>query len=529
MPRSDTQPATRAETVEGEPYLVSLRPDAFDALRLAHRDGWFPDLEGLEADLRAILPPKAGAPRRLATATSSPDMLAVRLGPDAVAQLSRRYGAALRIEPDIAFRHQAGPMGSRRLADREIGLSAAPTDTPALHFRIVDDEGAPIPGVRLWAEGVGLGTGGQAVSDASGRAILKLETRNPAAVRALNLLPGIGFWPRRLLRPILHPTPPGAAPRLRTLTLRRLEAPFGALPLCASAAMGLDRAPALTLPGARGVRVAVLDPGAARQSFDIADADCSVLVDGWTPAGAPPSPGGALIASAAPGARIEILRLGPAPRASELIDAIGWCLATGIDLLDLGFAAATPCPALSATLARARAGGLVVVAPAGDTGGAVSYPAAEPAVLAVGAASAPGCCPPDAPGAARQALRLADFTARGEDVDLVAPGVGLVLPTSAGPAPLDGTALAAAGVTAFLASLLQTDPALARAPRSRHRAHLLRVALLERCHSHGLSAHEAGAGFPAWDPLMRLDTESDCPIPAMMPDDQALPGNRLAV
>ncbi len=507
--------------IPAEACLISLAPDAMDALRLARWHGFLPDLDGLEADLRDLQPAGAAPPRRLCAGSVVPDTLVATLDDRARDALRCRYGAALRIEPDVILSYQAGPMGTRGEAGAAVETAApvSPEGTAVLHFRVMDEEGVPIAGVRLRAEGAGGRPIAPATTDTDGNALLNLETENPAAVRRLSVLPPAGFWGRRLLRPVLRQTVPGAPPRLNALVLKPLCAPFGCLPEWGIEAMGLDRAPLLTVPGAAPVRVAVLDPGAAAAPFTIATVESGALVEGWSRAGAPPSPTATVIAAAAPGARLQLLHMGLHPRASELIAAVDWCIAAGVDLLDLGFAATEPCAALEAVLRRARTRGLVVIAPAGDSGGAVLHPAAGPSALAVGAMVKPGACPADAPGAADAATApmstLAEFSAGGVALDLVAPGAGIVLLTPVGPVALDGTALAAGFVTGFLARLLQAEPDLAGMARGAVRAAALLAALRARCRDPGLPAGAGGAGMPVWDPLPLLRATTDpCPVGA---------------
>ena len=511
-------------------FLLSLVPDSMDALRFARWHGWLPDLDRLEADVTSLLQDDCEKPRRLAGGAPWADLLAARLDPAARATLQRRYGDALRVEPDITFSHQAGPMGARRLAGRteSVAPEGAAADGSLLHFRITDDDGLPLAGVGLHAEGAGLGAGLWAVTDDHGLARLALASENPAAVRCLTLLPPTRYWGRRLMRPVLRQTPPGAPARVNTLALRSLDTPFGTLPEWGIEAMGLDRAPHLTVPGTRKVRVAVLDPGAAPPPFVVAPIDSGALVEDWSPAGAPPSPAASLIDAAAPGVCLRILRMGATPGASDLIAAIDWCLAVGIDLLDLGFAAASPAPALARTLARARARGLVVIAPGGDSGGPVHWPAAEPGVLAVGALASRAACPPDAPGATRSTCAPAAFSACDSSLDVVAPGAALVLPTADGPAALDGTALASALVTGFLARLLQTQPELATLPVGRRRAEALCAALRARCHALALPEIPGGAGLPLWDALLAADDPTgDAPIATDAPQRDRVTGAGL--
>jgi subtilisin family serine protease len=98
---------------------------------------------------------------------------------------------------------------------------------------------------------------------------------------------------------------------------------------------------------------------------------------------------------------------------------------------------------------RARRAGVSVVAGAGNHAGAVEWPAADPAILAVGAAGAD--------------KSLCAFSARGSDVQLAGPGCGLELadPDSGAPVSYAGTSPAAAFTSAVLAALRSYRPDLA--------------------------------------------------------------------
>jgi hypothetical protein len=103
---------------------------------------------------------------------------------------------------------------------------------------------------------------------------------------------------------------------------------------------------------------------------------------------------------------------------------------------------------LDSYAAQARTRDVSLVAGAGNAGGGVEWPAADPAVFAVAAA-----------GSDRV---LCDFSARGPEVALAAPGCGLELADAASGAPISyaGTSPAAAFASAVLAALRSYRPDL---------------------------------------------------------------------
>src|SRR5258708_11608172 len=121
---------------------------------------------------------------------------------------------------------------------------------------------------------------------------------------------------------------------------------------------------------------------------------------------------------------------------------------------------------LSQKVQHARASGVACIAAAGDWAGPITYPAAEPSVLAVGAVGQLRSFPADSGHAAHIGAQVAPdgmfvpaFASTGPGLDCCAPGVAIVSglpPASYG--PLDGSAPAAAHAGAAAALILAHQP-----------------------------------------------------------------------
>ena len=143
----------------------------------------------------------------------------------------------------------------------------------------------------------------------------------------------------------------------------------------------------------------------------------------------------------APGAHLVDLKVRSASGATDVasvVAAVDWATAhraeLGIGVINLAFNRSQPSPALTAALDRAWDAGIVVVASAGNDGrtGSLTWPAADPRLLTVGATDPSGSVAPEDD-------RLAAYSSRGDVVrqpDVVAPGrsiVSLVAPGASGP------------------------------------------------------------------------------------------------
>jgi subtilisin family serine protease len=162
-------------------------------------------------------------------------------------------------------------------------------------------------------------------------------------------------------------------------------------------------------------------------------------------------------------AELHACKLPTDARSSDLVAALDHCIATGIDLVCVGFGCPHGSTIVEQRIVAAKQRGIAIIAPAGSDGGPVQFPASSPHALAVAAVGLAGTFPDDSPHAAHAASAVASiggffvpaFSCRGLEVDLCAPGVAVITCQSPdGYAARDGSSLAAAHVAALAALVL---------------------------------------------------------------------------
>lgn len=123
---------------------------------------------------------------------------------------------------------------------------------------------------------------------------------------------------------------------------------------------------------------------------------------------------------------------------STILQALQWSIANQMDVINMSFGMPAYSEALARAVEKAHERGIVMVASAGNSGGAVEYPARYKNVMGVSAIDQSG--------------RLASFSARGKGADMKAPGVE-ILSTWPGNQfkKLNGTSMAAPHVSGLMA------------------------------------------------------------------------------
>ena len=130
---------------------------------------------------------------------------------------------------------------------------------------------------------------------------------------------------------------------------------------------------------------------------------------------------------------------------SRVIQGIYYAINKKVNIINMSFGMPQYSDALKQAIDDAQRAGILVVAAAGNTSGKVEYPAAFPSVLSVG--SVDSCA------------EIADSSAKGDKVNIVAPGELVCTTGEFGDMLIaSGTSLAAPQVTAVASVLWQENP-----------------------------------------------------------------------
>jgi subtilisin len=133
---------------------------------------------------------------------------------------------------------------------------------------------------------------------------------------------------------------------------------------------------------------------------------------------------------------------------SDLIDALDWCIANKIQVINMSFGSLEGNQSFHDAIIRAHQAGITMVASAGNNGedsGLIEYPAFYPETIAVSAID--------------QYDNFASFSSYGHQIDLTAPGVNIFSTYRNGfYETMYGTSMSAAHVTGTAALILTTSP-----------------------------------------------------------------------
>lgn len=402
---------------------------------------------------------------------SCPEVVVVEAAEDQVPALRSLH---VHIEPDLPLSAAvpASPAAGV-LPLRDPGLVMPLEEPVEIGLRVCGPDGEPLAGAGVFL--IGAAWPGQGITAADGTVTVTLATDTAQSIQSLYVRPRGGYTDRWIHRPELSATGENLVtltplPKVYPELEQRQQYGWG------QQAMRLDRLPPTFR--AFGIKIALIGTGVNADHPDLKQRVRSGIdlvhntTEGWThdPVGSGTHAAG-IIASADTGrgilgiavdAEIDVCQVLPDGHFSDLIAALDHCILREVDIAHIAVASPHPSALVSRKLADAAAAGIACIAPAGDTGGPIAFPASLPTVFAVGAVGAFGTYPPDTsqathygPQLTPEGLFAAPFSCYGPGVDAAAPGVAVLsCAPQDGYAALDGTGTASAHLAGLAALVL---------------------------------------------------------------------------
>jgi subtilisin family serine protease len=362
--------------------------------------------------------------------------------------------------------------------------------------------GKPVADATIF--GIGDGPAYKAVTDASGRAQL---LTNEALLKRVIVSPRDTYW-SRLIENISVTDASDVNVTLKPLLVTGAYSWGHRL---------MNFAPVNNYWTGRGVKVAIIDSGISDKLQDIRPVGGYNTLDGqdansWNVdekghgshcAGIVSALANAVgVRGAAPDAEIYSVKVFPGGFASDLVEAVEWCIANRMDVISMSLGSRKLSQVLADTLRDAYERGITCVAASGNDSTAVAFPAALPTVIAVGAIGRYGTFPEDSAHGLKVGdhqdwtgkLFSANFTNFGPEIDFCGPGVAILSTVPSGYVAWDGTSFACPLITGLVALILEVSPEF-RTGDSRQPEYVKSI-LQSSAANLGMPPHIQGAGLP---------------------------------
>ena len=140
---------------------------------------------------------------------------------------------------------------------------------------------------------------------------------------------------------------------------------------------------------------------------------------------------------------IKVLSSSGSGYLSDIIEGLDWAISSDLDVVNLSLGTGSNIQSFHDAITRTYNAGIVIAAAAGNSGGAVIYPAAYEEAIAVSATDSNNA--------------IAYFSSRGPEVDVAAPGVSIYSTYKGSKyATLSGTSMATPHVAGAAALVLKT-------------------------------------------------------------------------
>jgi subtilisin len=218
-------------------------------------------------------------------------------------------------------------------------------------------------------------------------------------------------------------------------------------------------------------------------------------------------PGG--IRGLAPGVKLRSYRVfgkGAAGASNySIAKAIDQAVQDGCDLINLSLGGGPRDPATESAIHEARQHGTLVIAAAGNEDRSpVDFPGSDPLCIAVSALGRKGTFPKGcfsedavaAPFGTDKHNFIGAFSNVGPEINLTAPGVGIISTVPGGYVVMDGTSMASPAAVGVAARLLAKRPEVLALPREQARSDALAAALLRSAKKLGFPPKFEGNGLP---------------------------------